>query len=752
MATWFVDVAASPGGDGLSIGTAFNTLSAAASAASSGDIIAPAGGVYRETYAPPAGTITTGDANDRFVISGGEALPGLVPCVAADAAVVGPNWPSMFKATVAKSLFPDDDALSGNLCENGVQMPLSCERADRSDAFFLTKSSYWHTADEVELSGANITGFKLPSMTDGYTKAQLETAKIYFVTEPNVTRQTALVFDEGDDFMRPVGGPFVYENNTSKDNFALFNLPAAARPGEWGFTENGSNVTIYVRPADPASVAAGLIEYAARDIGLHVSGEDDVEVAEFVVRQQGCPSKERCPITVAGSDRVHLHDFSVSDTYSPGNSGYAQIFCRGGDDPHIHHFTLERAQGMFGMFLSGTGASNADWPWLRVVDAVNLPSTWPATARGATSGATVTVTQYSASRDRLAFEPTTLSGTFQDGETITVGGEAIGQYSLSGSDLNNNADPSIVGYDSGGSVHDFDISYTSSSPIRVFTWQNLAIYRGVMRECGRASHANTINFYDQCYNILVWGVNAETADGYATWQESEGIVFAFCAFSASTASSGGHRAIAQQQNNIAKYPGVVFGHLPSAVLNCRTTPFPGRVDDTRYGNGLDATSNLAPFNRWTVYNNLHQGHNGEGFDALDDWDYNMNTQVGGPGAGDIGPNDVTSEYSLNYTDAENGDFTYKADAPVRAFTGKDWSALIPGFKARWPQVPDEVFRTDMLGDAIDWAGAPAGPTVDLDVDYRVARANGPTIPPVGVPGPPKLTGRLLRLSVTIAAP
>ena len=751
MATWFVDVAASPGGDGRSMGTAFKTLSEAAAAAVSGDIISPAGGVYRETYSPPAGTITMGDALDRFVISGGEALPGLVPCVAGDAAVVGSNWPSMFKTTVAKSLFPKSDPLSGNLCENGVQMPLSCERADRSDTFFLTKTSYWHTATEVEISGTNITGFKLRSVTDLYTKAQLETAQIYFVTDPNVGRQTNLVFDETDHLIRPVGGPYIYENNTSRDNFALFNLPAAARPGEWGFVESGSNVTIYVRPADPASVANGLIEYAARDIGLHVSGADDVEVLEFAVRQQGCPSKERCPVTVSNSDRAHLHDFSVSDTYSPSGSGYAQVFCRGGDDPHLHHFTLTRAQGMFGLFMSGTGSINAQWPWLYLASPANIPTTWPQIATGASSGASAQAVNYRSSSKQLRFEPSTLSRTFQNGENIVIGGNVVGQYNSGLSNLTRNADISRISYDDGGSVHDFDISYTSASPIRVFTWKNLAFYRGVMRECGRASHANTINFYESCHNILCWGLNAETADGYATWQEGDSFVFAFCAFSASTASSGGHRAIAQQQGSAVKYPGAYFGHKKSAVLNCRTTPYPGRVGDTRYGNGLVATSSLVLADLWTIYNNIHQGHNGDSFAAVEDWDYNVNTETGGPGTGAVGPSGVVSSWELNYTDAENGDFTYKADAPVRTFVGKDWSALIPGFKARWPQVPDEVFRTDMLGDAIDWARPPAGPTVDLDSDYRVVRVEEPTVPPVEVPEPLRLPGRLLRLSVTIAA-
>ena len=300
--------------------------------------------------------------------------------------------------------------------------------------------------------------------------------------------------------------------------------------------------------------------------------------------------------------------------------------------------------------------------------------------------------------------------------------------------MDNRADPAAVSYCVGGSIHDFDISFTSNSPMRFYTWHDLAIWRGRLSECSRQAHGNTANFYEQCRNILFWGVDAQGADGYLTWQEGDGFVIAFSAFSASTSDSGGHRAIAQQQNIHAKYPGEVFGYLPSAVLNCRATPFPGRVADTRYGNGMTVTSANVPANLWTVHNNIYQGHSGEGFAAVSAWDHNINTEPGGPGTGTVGPNDIMSSWALNYTDAEGGDFTYRPSAPVRSFAGKDWSPLVPGFRSRWPQVPGPVFGTDMLGEAIDWSSPPVGPTVDLDAEYGAPRVIGtPASPPPALP-------------------
>ena len=345
-----------------------------------------------------------------------------------------------------------------------------------------------------------------------------------------------------------------------------------------------------------------------------------------------------------------------------------------------------------------------------------------------------------------------ISGSFQNGETVTVGGNPVGTYSSSGSNTTNSGDASLVSHAMDCHFYKFRMEFIDRQGFFAYTCRNLAVHNGAIFRASEGAHANTLNLYEQCRDVLIWGVNGQDSSGYATWQEGDGFVIAFCAFSASGSSTGGNRAIAQQMNIVAELPGEVLGWSQSAVLNCRLIPLPSRADEDGFGNSLDVSTRFYPDIPWLVRNNIFHGHDGEDFTPAMDWDYNLNTKIGGAGSGDVGPNDASSSYALNYTDAENGDFTYKADAPVRAFTGEDWSALIPGFKARWPQVPDVVFETDMSGDVIDWAKPPAGPTVDLDADYRAGRVETPTAPPVQVPGPPKLPGRLLRLSVTVVAP
>ena len=204
MSDWYVDGSRPTSGAGTSAGTAFRTLAEAAAVAKSGDIISVGGGVYRETYAPPAGTVTVGDPDDRFVISGGEPLPGLAPCVAGDEAILGPAWSSMWKATIAKTLLPGGEPAAGNLCEDGVQMSIASDRADMSEKTSLTKPDNFHEG-EAETSGSNVTGYRLRSVTDSYTKGAARSGDNLFhhrakrgrVFGPDVQRLRSLSADVG---------------------------------------------------------------------------------------------------------------------------------------------------------------------------------------------------------------------------------------------------------------------------------------------------------------------------------------------------------------------------------------------------------------------------------------------------------------------------------------------------------------------------------------------------------------------------
>ena len=675
----------------------------------------------------------------------------------------------MFKGSVTTASFPGGNPFTANLCENGVQLTICNERADRSDGFFLSKPDYYHVADAPVLSGVNVTGFRKPSVTDLYTKAQIDGSQCWFLRDPNNAGTASVNFDTGTKTIELLGGPYIYEDNAFKDSFALFNLLPAMRQGEWGFVNSGTTTTVYVWPRDEASIPGG-ISYSVRPKGIDLNGASHIEMAHFEVRQISSNTGSEAPVYSGGGEDVHLHHFEVADCQGAPNV-YSAITMSKVDDLHMHDFAVHRGQGIGGVFLQGDGASRADWPGIEFHESSVGTVPDGATVTGQTSGASVRILfqwrwtsgarggSYAAGTGAgfFAYEPENITGTFITGENLRWNGQTVGKHRKDSDVKDDRGDASAVDQSMRGHVHDFVIDTVSTGPLLAFTQKDLAIYRGTIRNAGKQSHSNALTFYQGCHNFLVWGVNAELSDGYLTWQESDSCVIAFTAMSASASPSGGARAIQQQQNKLSELPGVAHGWLGSFVLNTRGVPLPARAADARYGNGLEATSGSAPLNTFKVYNNIHHGSATEdGGAPLLDWDHNINTKGSGTGTGTRGPNDIVVGVEAFYTDPAGGDFSYPSNSAVRTFAAKDWSSLIASFETRWPFVPAEVFTRDMAGAEIDWSNPPIGPTVDLDADYRADPVvDGPVVPPPPPPPPPPpilpvLRSRILRLSVRTA--
>lgn len=765
MTTWYVDGSVGSSGHGTSLDAAFKTISEAVNAASGSDTIRVSGGVYKETVTiggSKSGSSSSnrtrllGDSEDPFVLSGGVTLPNLIPCVSGDAAQVGDNWGSIYKTTVPTSSFPNSDPNVANLCEEGVQLPFCVERAVTTDTFFLTRPAYYHTAESTTLSGANVTGYRHPAVTDNYTKAQLENSILNFVTDPNKLATSTIVFNTSTKVMA-LNSPKPAQSGDLGKQYALYNLLPSMKQGEWGYIESGSNTTVYVWPRNSANVAAGNIEYSSLAKGLNLTGLNRFEAAHFVVRQYGCTLRLDNPISVENStsnrDDIYLHHFEVNDVIAV--NGYAAIYVNGVNNLHMHDFKVTRAQGMFGMFLQGNGAGNADWPRLGFNNSSS--SVAPnSIVRGASSGASVRIRiKRGSSFGWFYFDPkiNPISGSFISGENLTVNGNVVGTYDPSRSQLSNKGDASLVNQSLNANIHDFDFNYISSAAIRVFTNKNAAFYHGIIRNSSKQTHGNSLNFYQGCHNCLVWGVNCQTADGFVTWQESDSLVFAFLAASASTAANGGARAIYNQQNNDSEHPGAHHGYLGSAVLNCRATPMPERVSNTAFGNSLDVSSSLAPDDLWTVRGNIHHGSSSESGAALLVWDNNINTKDTGTGSLNRGLNDITIGVYDLYVDPESGNWDYPTTGPgssIRNLKAYNWSTLISSFAARWPQVPVERFQFDMANQLINWSDLRYGPVGDMEHDY--GEAGGEIEPP---PPPPdteelRVTSSVIEVSLTVS--
>ena len=766
MATWYVD-ATSAGGAGTSPATAKKSIAEALPLMSGGDTLNIADGMYREGMSlnglggPSATNRTRILFGPAAILSGGVQATGLVRCTAADAAEVGAIWPNVFKEDIPTASFPAGDPEAANVCENFVQLAPANSRADKSEEFFIDKPDYYWVADSVTLSGIYVTGYRKDSVTSLYTKAQLENATIQIIVEPNVGAKRALIFE--NNVMKVQGSPVEYENNTfTQKRFALLNLLPAMGPGEWGVKQNGATTTLYVYPKNAGNVAAGLISYSRLSNGIEAIGTNNLEISGGVVDQFASVGLTDAPIRLrrsgANSQAIHIHHMRVTNTLSVGN--YGALYVDGVDDFHMHDFEILRCQKIkdgrgLGIALSGNNAGAADFPSIGCVNASSIAD--GVTVNGQTSGATVKCRfLHRKSGDlgagtataRVMYEPKDLTGTFQTGETLRVGTTAFATCDLSKGDTSKRGDASLVQQMLRANIHDFKMDLIASAGIRGYTVKDLAVYHGTIKRAGYSSHANVVYWYQGSHNNLVWGINAEEAGGYYTSQEFDSCVFAFCAGSASTAPSGGARYMYMQNNRFSELPGEVYGYLGSFCLNTRGIPMPERVEDPRYGNGISVSAQYQPKDKWTVLGNITHGDADSGGAPLIRWDYNINTKGSGTGTGTRGPDDIVADWSTMYVDAVADDFRYKADAAVRTFTVENWSSLIAGFAARWPQVDPARFQEDMARQPIAWNNLRAGPVGDMDYNYRTDEAGNPTLPPT--PSPiPELEGTTLRPTLTV---
>ena len=368
---WFVDQSVAASGDGTSAATAFKTFDEAKAAMSAGDVIYVEGGVYPPMIMSGMSgtvgnrTVVKGNPANRFIVSGGTALTGLIPCTSSDSAVVGSNWANMKKATVNINTLPNSDVRAANLCENGVQMPLATDRANMADTFFIGQPTSFHTADQTYVVGGNVEGFRKTSVTNAYTKAQIERARVYYVYNNNRLGDSAVAsFDTATGKITLTDTSQPYETSALKDNFALINILPNMKQGEHGYVDNGDGTaTFYVWPAN----AGSTIEYSTNATGIDLSGVEHLELQNFEVRQFATTSNAEAPILIdnnavfgtANKKDILIHHGTVHDCLQ-ADLGYAMVYAKDIDDLEVHDVTFTRAQGFFGIFAHGSahGSTN----------------------------------------------------------------------------------------------------------------------------------------------------------------------------------------------------------------------------------------------------------------------------------------------------------------------------------------------------------------------------------------------------------
>ncbi len=237
--------------------------------ARAGKVIRLRGGNYNEavTWAGRGGTsagrVTLARyGTERAVITGGKAATGWTQCTSADQGVVGSNWGSIWKLTVPDSEFQwampgtgMPKAAGANLCENNSPLYLATDRAvmDADKLRFQTTASYFHVADSVTASTVTDA-----SVVSKYTATQLADTIVRGKVANNIVEAFPVTGTSGNTI--------TFNGNASGDwtqgYWALANILPNMTQGSWGYRLSGGNVTLYVWPNDPASIASGKITYA----------------------------------------------------------------------------------------------------------------------------------------------------------------------------------------------------------------------------------------------------------------------------------------------------------------------------------------------------------------------------------------------------------------------------------------------------------------------------------------------------------
>ena len=368
---WFVATTGNnTTGDG-SVGNPYATIQKAIDGASANETIRVRGGNYAEELDYNTATQWTGSAgnptklarygNERPVLVGWETLTGLTECVSGDEPVIGANWASCWKVTLAKSAFSSAGThfMNLNLHEAGSMMPVAFDKATTDNPLFLENASQFHTADSFTKNGSNeITHIVDISVFGAYTEAQILEAFAYVLHGTNrVALQNITAYDGTDT--AAIDG---LNASSLPDLFCLANIAPNIAQGQWAVVDNGTDVDIYVWPNDTANITSG-ITYSARGNAINLKNTNYHTIEGFEFEQYASDGLLEAVIksTQSGTIKtdVTFKQFQVRGTRytNAAAGGQGAFFLSRMNNIRIEHYTLKEFAGCHGIGnLTGTTA------------------------------------------------------------------------------------------------------------------------------------------------------------------------------------------------------------------------------------------------------------------------------------------------------------------------------------------------------------------------------------------------------------
>lgn len=302
---------------------------------------------------------------EAATISGGLPVTGWTQCTSGDSALLGSGYANIYKSAPISTAGWGHAAYNALIpIENGQMLNLVQNRRDTSDLFEQSDDStfYRYTLSDGSVgdhtiafttSGTAASGSTLtlthPSVLGTYTDTQLSKMAVMLLADPNVP--TVLKVASAS------GGVLTFDTNTAFPDFspsggayALLNNLKDLAVGQWGWVDNNDGtITLYVRPNNPANLAAG-IDIAAYD-------------RIFTINAGGCKIDGNILQTWAddasGSAGIVINNVAgctVTENtlqfYSHQQKGYGSIYGLGGDGYNIYKNKIQWGQNQYGFFLA----------------------------------------------------------------------------------------------------------------------------------------------------------------------------------------------------------------------------------------------------------------------------------------------------------------------------------------------------------------------------------------------------------------
>lgn len=703
--------------NGTTSATAKKTIAGAVAVAGNGKTIRIMGnGVkYREIATPSAGTSDSvktrimGYGTDKPIITGANVLTGLVQATSGDAVRVGANWASMYKTTLAKSLMPDLEPRALNLHENDVRLDLCYDWKGGSitDPFFQKHTPNWHTADSTETMPALKYQNKTVNFTEGALVTGATSGATGTVLAISISNSTvgALVlsgltgtFQTGESISGSDGGAATVVTGTlinAITGYADASVTSAYTQAQienaWVQGHYFPNVNLQ-EPVKSYETGTGVVRI--NNAGAYIYAADGEKDSWSLLNILPAMKVGEWGWWDNGNDTVDVYVWPRNPANITSGIEYSsRVYCvkiAGVNNIELQGLDLRQSSG-----IEGTRSGMAIAAYL---------------VSGMNTGITVKhckVSRIYTNRNYAAnFVP--YNNVIVRNNTIDHAQGSLGFHfgGIVKSPIANTTPSTNVDF------QDNFITYTEDSPYSIYTTQNCVCAYNLATHCGLSAHSNLLNVYEQSDTILIWGNIWLECDGYATWQETSGITWAFNFMRGGQADSSAvsSRVLNDQQNATVAPNSYNGSTLDSYAFNNTLLPDPIAFTGTA-SNGITIGSSLlgAQTVTWTIRNNLFHGWVASYPAQIDAWGGNFNTGPDGAYNG----NDIATTPAAVWTDPTAGDFTIKDGAAIRSATGNDLTEIIailtPIFGDRFTR-----WDKDAIGNTFTKATPPVGAVASYD--------------------------------------